>query len=112
MVVNSLFIKINVRGGNKMAELLRIDYEAMADAANKLNTEWDTMVTCIQNITNVVNSLPDFWEADTATRYMTQYDELQPGLKETVQLIADMAEQMTQISNNFRDADSGMAGQM
>lgn len=95
-----------------MAERLSIDYEEMSNAANKLNTEWDTMTACIDKITSVVDSLPDFWQADTATRYMEQFDELKPGLNEAVQLIADMAEQMTQISSNFQETDSGMAGQM
>lgn len=95
-----------------MAESLNINYGQMAEAATKLNTEYDYMTTSIQNITNVVNSIPDFWQADTADKYIAQYEELQPSMTELVQLISDMAEQMTKISSNFQDADSGMAGQM
>lgn len=95
-----------------MAEILRVDHVEMADAALKLKNEWDAMTTCITNITKIVDSIPDFWEADTANRYMEQYDELKPGLEEAAQLIIDMSDQMTQISGNFKDADSGMAGQM
>lgn len=95
-----------------MADILSIDYEEMSNAANRLTTEWDTMTGCIDRITSVVDSLPDFWKADTATRYMEQYEELKPGLNDAIQLISDMAEQMTQISSNFQETDSGMAGQM
>lgn len=95
-----------------MAESLNINYGMMAEAATKLNAEYDYMTTSIQNITDVVNSIPDFWQADTADKYIAQYEELQPSMTALVQLISDMAEQMTKISNNFQDADSGMAGQM
>lgn len=95
-----------------MADMLSIDYGQMSDAAKRLTAEWDTMTSCIDSVTGVVDSLPDFWKADTATKYMEQYEELKPSLNDAIQLISDMAEQMTQISNNFQETDSGMAGQM
>ena len=95
-----------------MAEMLRIDYGEMKDAADKLSREWENMTDSIQIVSGVVKSLPDFWEAETANRYMAQYEELEPGIQETIKLISDMAEQMNKISANFQDTDSGMAGQM
>lgn len=95
-----------------MADCLNIDYSEMADAARKLNVEWDTMSGCIQKITDVVNSIPEFWQAETATKYMQQYEELQPGLTDAVELIADLAKQMEDISTNFQETDTGMAGQI
>lgn len=91
---------------------LMIDYEALATEATKLQSEGDAMSDCIDKISTIVNALPDIWQAETGTKYVEQYNELEPSLKETVQLITDMVTQMNQISTNFQDTDTGMAGQM
>ncbi len=95
-----------------MAQKLVVDHVRMADEAANLKVEWDAMTACIANITKIVNAIPEFWEADTADRYMEQYEELKPGLEEAAQLVSDMADQMLKVSSNFDDADTGMAGQM
>lgn len=95
-----------------MAEALMVNHVEMAEAASRLKAEWDNMTESINNVTNTINDIPNFWKADTADRYMEQYSELKPGLDDAVQLISDLAEQMTQISTNFQDTDSGMAGKM
>ena len=92
--------------------MLRLDYEALGDAAKTLIAQGDTFAECIQTITNVVNGLPDIWEADTCTKYVEQYNDAEKTLQEVRQLIQDMADQMTTISENFRNADADMAGQM
>lgn len=95
-----------------MGATLMIDYEALEAEANKLQSEGDNMSDCIEKIGTIVNGLPDIWKAETGDKYVQQYAELEPGLKETVQLITDMVEQMKKIASNFQDTDSGMAGQM
>lgn len=88
---------------------LMIDYEALAAEAAKLQAEGDAMSECIEKITSIVNALPEIWQAETGTKYVEQYFDLEPGLKETVELISDMVTQMNQISTNFQDTDTGMA---
>ncbi|MDE6748392.1 MAG: WXG100 family type VII secretion target [Lachnospiraceae bacterium] len=95
-----------------MADTLMLNYEAISQEAANLQTEGDNMNDCITKITNIVNGLPDIWQADTGTRYVEQYNELHPSLEEAVQLIDDMVTQMNQIAANFQDTDAGMAGQM
>ena len=89
-----------------------INHEEMGTAASKLKVEWENMTDSIKNITSVIDDIPNFWQAETADRYMAQYDELRPGLEDAAQLISDLAEQMSQISSNFQETDSGMAGKM
>ncbi len=95
-----------------MAETLMLNYEALAQEATKLQAEGDSMNDSIGKITNVINGLPDIWQADTGRKYVEQYNELRPHLEAAVQLIDDMVAQMNQIAANFQDADAGMAGQM
>lgn len=95
-----------------MASAIKIDYDRMDEAASEMLSQWDVMVESIDRITNVVKRIPDFWEAETATTYVMQYDDLKPGLDRAVQLIQDIAEQMKQIASNFQETDAGMAGQM
>ena len=95
-----------------MGTTLMLDYEALGNEATKLQTEGENMSDSITKISNIVNALPDIWQADTGRKYVEQYGELEPSLKEAVQLIEDMVAQMNQIAANFQQTDSGMAGQM
>lgn len=92
--------------------MLRVDYDALADASKSLIEQGDTFESCIEVMTGVVNGLPDIWEADTCERYVEQYNDAHKTLTDVRELIQEMAEQMQKISDNFRDADVDMAGQM
>lgn len=92
--------------------MLRLDYEALESSANKLIAEMEAFEECINNMSTVIDGLPDIWEAKTCTRYVEQYGELKPEFIKTKELIGDMAEQMLSISKNFDETDSGMAGQI
>lgn len=95
-----------------MDGMLMINYGAIAQEAAKLTTEGTNMSEAINRITNIVNGLPDIWQATTGTKYVDQYNELSPHLEEVVHLIEDMVTQMNQIAANFQETDSGMANQM
>ena len=107
-MIQILIIK-NKRGGDKV---LKLDYEALADAAKTLTEQGDTFETCISTMTGVVDGLPDIWEAETCNKYVSEYNDAKKTLLDVRDLIQDMADQMQQISDNFRDADTDMAGQM
>ena len=92
--------------------MLRLDYEALADASKTLNEQGDIFEDCIEKMSGVVDGLPDIWEAETCDRYVEQFGDAKPTLQQVRQLIADMAAQMQKISDNFAAADSDMAGQM
>lgn len=92
--------------------MLKVDYEALDDAAKTLKAQGETFAECIQIMTDVVNGLPDIWVADTCDKYVEQYNDAEKTLQEVRQLIEDMAVQMNTISENFHTADTDMAGQM
>lgn len=95
-----------------MADTLLLDYGAIGDAATKLDTEGGNISDCIEKMRAVVDELPEIWKAETCTSYVNQYLELEPKMKDMVNLIADMVAQMNQICTNFQDTDVGMAGQI
>ena len=92
--------------------MLRVDYEALAAGSRTLLDQGDTFEQCINTMKQVIDGLPDVWEADTSKRYVEQFNEAEPGLRDVRQMIEDMANQMQKISDNFAQADSDMAGQM
>lgn len=95
-----------------MASAIMINHEEMETAATNLTDQWENMTDSIKNITNIINDIPSFWQAETADSYVSQYEDIKPNLDAAAQFIFDIAEQMKQISANFQETDSGMAGQM
>jgi len=92
--------------------MLRLDYDALEEAAKTLIRQGGIFEDCIDVMTGVVKDLPDVWEADTCDKYVEQYFDAKKTLDDVRDLIQEMAEQMQQISQNFRDADVDMTGQM
>ena len=92
--------------------MLRVDYEALGEAAKTLDDQAETFGDCIEAMSKVIKSLPAVWEAETCDRYVDQYEEAEPKLKDVKQMIMDMAAQMRQISDNFAKADQEMKSQM
>ena len=92
--------------------MLRVDYEALGEASSTLSAQGTIFEDCISEMTRVVESLPDVWEADTCDRYVEQYGEYKQALDAVRELIEDMSVQMQKISDNFAQADADMAGQM
>ena len=92
--------------------MLRVDYEALAAGSKTLLDQGDIFEQCIDTMKQVIEGLPDVWEADTSDKYVQQFMEAEPGLTEARQMIEDMANQMQKISDNFAQADADMAGQM
>lgn len=92
--------------------MLRVDYEALAAGSKTLQDQGAIFEECIDRMRQVIEGLPDVWEADTSKRYVEQFQEAEPGLRNVRQMIEDMAIQMQKISDNFAQADSDMAGQM
>ena len=92
--------------------MLRVDYEDLAAGSKTLQDQGAIFEECIDRMRQLIEGLPDVWEADTSKRYVEQFQEAEPGLKNVRQMIEDMAVQMQKISDNFAQADSDMAGQM
>ena len=89
-----------------------VSYFYIKKKKKTLREQGDTFENCINVMTKVVDALPDIWEAETCNRYVQEFDESKKTLNDVRKLIEDMSSQMTQISNNFSQADSEMANQM
>ena len=85
--------------------MLRVDYEALAAGSKTLQDQGAIFEECIDRMRQVIEGLPDVWEADTSKRYVEQFQEAEPGLRNVRQMIEDMAIQMQKISDNFAQAD-------
>lgn len=92
--------------------MLRVDYEVLASASSTLLAQSGAFGDCIDIMTGVIRDLPDAWEAETCDRFVEQYFDAEPKLREVKEMIEDMAEQMRQISENFQNADRDMKSQM
>lgn len=95
-----------------MAESLTLDHCAIREAAVRLQTESDNITGCIERIRAVIYQLPEIWDEDICDSYVDQYLELEPKMKEMVNLITDMVSQMNQVSVSPQDTDSNIAGQI
>ena len=56
--------------------MLRVDYEALAAGSKTLQDQGAIFEECIDRMRQVIEGLPDVWEADTSKRYVEQFQEL------------------------------------
>lgn len=92
--------------------MLRVDYDQIEVSANNLINQKVSFDECVSNMENIINALPDIWEADTCAKYIEQFEDNKQALRDVSDLIQDMSDQMKKISENFKNTDTDMAGQM
>ena len=67
--------------------MLRVDYEALAAGSKTLQDQGAIFEECIDRMRQVIEGLPDVWEADTSKRYVEQFQEAEPGLRNVRQIL-------------------------
>lgn len=88
---------------------MKLDYTEMGNSAKKLDTEMGNFDDAIRNMQTIINSLPDIWEGETSEKYVEQFADLKPSFEKTRDLVGDIAEQMRDIVNAVKTADSDIA---
>lgn len=95
-----------------MDDKLVLEYGQIMEIARLLQSQAEAMGDSNDQISNAILSLKDYWSASTAIKYEEQYDTVKPYLKNAVEMVLEMSEQLIQIANNFSNLDNDMAGQI
>lgn len=95
-----------------MAGVIRLNAEGLTQASSQLKTQGNELESLINQMQNVINSLPDAWEGDSAIAYAEQFASLRPGLDKTRQLIEDIAVQIDQTLQAAQELDANIASKL
>ena len=98
-----------------MSERLRVDYVSVQDIVNNIMTYESEVESKYQDMTTAVGSLVNngYMEAEAATAYVNEFKQmLGPDVEELAELLGTFHTQLTQICQNFADADAKIAGML
>ncbi len=93
-----------------MAGIIRLNAEGLSNSATQLRTQGNEFESLINQMQQVVNSLPESWEGAAAESYVDQFASLKPGLDQTRQLIESIALQIEQTLSAAQELDATIAG--
>lgn len=95
-----------------MADRLRVDYVQVEGLINEMKTCEANVESVYEEMTTTVSSLVNngYMEADAANAYVTEFKQmLGPDIENLSDLITRFYNQLSQICQNFADADSKLA---
>ena len=72
------------------------EYRRQADAADDLIAKLDSLLSTLESE----------WEGNSASKYMSQYNDLRPSFVSMQELITDLASELDQQANKFEAADT------
>lgn len=88
---------------------IKMDPAEMTSKASQLDTKGTEFNTIVTEMGNLVTELCGAWDGSASDEFAEQFERLKPGLKETEDLIGDLAQQIRDISKIMTDADDDIA---
>lgn len=98
-----------------MSARLRVDYEAVQELIEDMKGYEADIESTYSDMTTTVKSLVDkgYMEADSANAYVDEFTEmLGPDIEKLSELINKFYTQLSQVCQNFADADAKIAGML
>ncbi len=98
-----------------MGARLRVDYEAVQELIEDMKGYEADIESTYSDMTTTVKSLVDkgYMEADSANAYVEEFTEmLGPDIESLSELINKFYTQLSQVCQNFADADAKIAGML
>lgn len=98
-----------------MGARLRVDYEAVQELIEDMKGYEADIESTYSDMTTTVKSLVDkgYMEADSANAYVDEFTEmLGPDIESLSELINKFYTQLSQVCQNFADADAKIAGML
>ncbi len=84
---------------------LRVTPEQLDERASKYEVHAGELADLITKLDNLNSQLQGEWEGNSASKYFATYSELRPSFSKMQELITDLAKELHQQAEKFRDAD-------
>lgn len=85
---------------------LRVTPDQLDERASKYEVHAGEMADLIAALDSLNSTLQGEWEGNSASKYFATYSELKPSFTKMQELITDLAKELHQQANKFREADS------
>jgi WXG100 family type VII secretion target len=96
-----------------MAGYLKVTDSEMAAAASKFDQESAEVENLNQTITRLVENLTtNVWEGAGSEAFAAQWQQISPSFTKASQLLADVANQLRNISNAYAQQDQDIASRL
>lgn len=94
------------------SEKILLQYESLLDFSQNLTSQGAIFDECVTGIKNLVGSLPDSWEGQSAQAYQEQFEALQPAFDATKQIIQILNDEVMAIMSQMKEKDSEIASKL
>lgn len=88
-----------------MSSLLRVNPDELEQRAGEYRTQGENVENVISALDNLISALESEWEGNSASRYISQYNDLRPSFVSMRDLVMDLSDELKKEAQKFRDAD-------
>lgn len=87
-----------------MADIM-MSYEAMADAASKINTAKEELGTLISNLTSVVSTLGEGYEGEGYVAFKSAWEQSKPTMERLKEAVGEFGPVLTAAAKNQEELE-------
>lgn len=91
---------------------IRLSPEEMQQKAKEFDQRSEEFQNCVATMRNMVTNLSHEWEGQSSAAFVDQFNDLEKGFKATVELIADIAQQLRSVSSEMVRVDEEISRQI
>lgn len=84
---------------------LRVTPEQLHGRASEYRTQSDNAGDLIAKLDSLISTLESEWEGNSASKYISSYQDLRPSFVSMQELISDLATSLDEQANKFEAAD-------
>lgn len=88
---------------------IRLDYPGLSNLNRQLHVQEEAFVACVEQLDQLVHSVPDTWEGMSATAYVENFDGLKPYFTQTQQIIMEFQSFINEAMKDMKQTDDDLA---
>lgn len=84
---------------------IKVDPDLLDERATQYRNQGNALETIIKELDTLKQTLQNEYEGNSATRFISQYDDTRPSIVSVNELMFDLATELNKQAENFRIAD-------
>ena len=95
-----------------MSTKIRVSPEELRSSSRVFKSNANSTTDMLKRLSSEVNKMKSIWEGQANKEFITQYEQLQPSMKQFVSVLEGISKQLSDVAKTMEDVDRQIASQL
>lgn len=95
-----------------MASRIRVTPEELKSSSRVFKTNASTTTSMLKKLNSEVNKMKSIWEGQANKEFINQYEQLQPSMKQFVDVLEGISKQLDSVAQTMEQVDREIASKL